>query len=189
MLSPGPASLASFLLGTRYGVSQLLPFQLGIVLVYAIVAVAVGLLTEQISGLSPLAIKVLQIAGGLFIIYLGVQLARRTQQVTERVSPTFLNGVLLQCLNPKFPGVVLAVFVNRSSQPTLETAAIISLVGATGLLIYSAAGSLLRFRQASKERLRAVDIVSGALLCAVGLWFVLRAFLDTWLTMNKLQLS
>ncbi|QDS97018.1 LysE type translocator [Adhaeretor mobilis] len=178
MLSPGPAGLASFLLATRYRVSQLVPFQLGIVLVYAVVAIAIGLLTEQISGLSPLAIRVLQFVGGLFIIYLGVQLARRTQHVTKQYSPTLLNGVMLQCLNPKFPGVVLAVFANRNSQSTLETAAIISLVGAIGLLIYSAAGALLRFRQATEKRLRAVDVLSGALLCAVGCWFVLRALLD-----------
>ena len=179
MLSPGPANLVSFLLGTRNSVTQLLPFQLGILLVYTMVAIGLGFLTKRIGEFSPIAVGTLQTVGGLFIIYLGIQLVRRTKRDAMERSPTFLNGITLQCLNPKFPGVVLAVFANRDSQPTLMTASIICFVGAIGLLTYSTAGSLLRIGHEPDRPFGVVDIVAGVLLCGVGLWFILQALLNT----------
>jgi homoserine/homoserine lactone efflux protein len=177
MLSPGPANLVSFVLGTRNGALQLLPFQLGILLVYAVVAVVLGLLSNRIYAMAPAAVAILQAIGGLFIIYLGIQLARRTQHDTIDNAPTFANGVALQCLNPKFPGVVLAVFANRHTQPIVIVAATIFIVGAIGLLAYSTAGSILRTRGLSDSGFRTFDFVAGGMLCAVGLWFILQPLL------------
>jgi threonine/homoserine/homoserine lactone efflux protein len=179
MLSPGPANVVSFLLGTRYKVTQLLPFLLGILFVYTVVAIGLGSLGRRIADFSPIALGALQAAGGLIIIYLGIQLVQRTKREAKERYPTFLNGITLQCLNPKFPGVVLAVFANRHPQSTLITASIICVVGAVGLLTYSIAGSLLRDRHESGRRFEVVDLVSGVLLCVVGLWFILQAFLNT----------
>lgn len=174
MLSPGPANLVSFVLGTRNSTFQLLPFQLGIILVYGVVAAALGLLSNRIYAMAPAAVVVLQAIGGLFIIYLGIQLARRTKRDATERAPTFVNGVTLQCLNPKFPGVVLAVFANRHTQPILLVTAAIFAVGAIGLLAYSTAGSILRARDASDSGFRTFDLVAGGMLCAVGLWFILQ---------------
>lgn len=172
MLSPGPANLVSFFLGTRNSITQLLPFQMGILLVYTTVAIALGFLAKRIADFSPHAIGTLQIIGGLFIIYLGIRLIQR-QKCDESVrSPTFLSGVTLQCLNPKFPSVVLTVFANRHGQAIMITASIICIVGAIGLLTYSTAGSLLRFQQTDKY-IGMVDAIAGILLCGVGLWFLL----------------
>jgi threonine/homoserine/homoserine lactone efflux protein len=157
---------------------QLLPFQLGILLVYGVVAMGLGFLGRRIADFSPIAVGTLQVVGGLFIIYLGIQLVRRKNCGAEERYPTFLNGITLQCLNPKFPGVVLSVFANRHSQPTLMTASTICAVGAVGLLTYSIAGSLLRDRHESDRRFEVVDTVSGVLLCLVGLWFILQAVLN-----------
>jgi len=173
MLSPGPANLVSFVLGTRNGVLQLVPFQLGIVLVYGVVAITLGVLSNQIHLVAPSAVAILQAIGGLFIVYLGIQLARRTQRDATDRAPTFLNGMTLQCLNPKYPGVVLAVFASRHTQPVLEIAATITLVGIAGLLAYSTAGSVLRPRQVSEVRFQTFDRLAGGTLCAVGLWFIL----------------
>jgi threonine/homoserine/homoserine lactone efflux protein len=179
MLSPGPANLVSFLLGTRHRATQLLPFQLGILLVYGVVAIGLGFLGKQIADFSPIAVGTLQVVGGLFIIYLGIQLVQRIKREAKERHPTFLNGITLQCLNPKFPGVVLAVLANRHSQSTLMTASIICVVGAVGLLTYSISGSLLRDRHESSRRFQVVDTVSGILLCFVGLWFILQPLLNT----------
>jgi threonine/homoserine/homoserine lactone efflux protein len=177
MLSPGPANMVSLLLATRYSVKQLLPFLLGILLVYAIVAFTFGILAKHISDLSPIAINAMQIIGGLYIIYLGIQLARRKKPEVKERSPTLLSGITLQCLNPKFPGVVLAVFASRHSQPAFMTASVICIVGAFALLIYATVGSLLHAQHEPCRRLRIVDLGAGVMLCAVGLWFVFQASL------------
>lgn len=183
MLSPGPANLVSFVLGTRNGTLQLLPFQLGILLVYGVVAVVLGFLSSQICAIAPAAVAILQAIGGLFIVYLGVQLARRTHRDATDRAPTFVNGVMLQCLNPKFPGVVFAVFANRQAQPVLIVAATILTVGAIGLFAYSTAGSILRARNMSDGGFRTFDLVAGGMLCVVGLWFILQPVLEAQIEM------
>lgn len=177
MLSPGPANLVSLVLGARHGVIQLLPFQLGILVVYGVVAIGVGTLANRIYVFAPAAVRVLQVIGGLFIVYLGIRLARRTQRDTADLAPTFFNGMSLQCLNPKFPGVVLTVFANRHSQSIWMVAATICIAGAIGLAAYSTAGSLLRPRDTSGNSFRAFDMAASGLLCAVGVWFILQPLL------------
>ena len=177
MLSPGPANLVSFVLGARNGSYRLLPFQCGIVVVYAIVAIGLGSLTTRINEANPTITLVLQILGGLFIVYLGFRLALRKNREIVHTAPTFTNGVLLQALNPKYPGVVLSVFVIRQGQATLATACVITLVGAIGLLAYSMAGSLFHRRTISGSGFRTLDLIAGSLLCIVGLWFVIQPLL------------
>jgi threonine/homoserine/homoserine lactone efflux protein len=180
MLSPGPANLVCFVLGTRNNLYRLFPFQLGIIVVYGVVALAVGLLSTQINTIAPSVNSMLQVLGGLFIIYLGIQLARQTDNEMTAKAPTFLSGVMLQSLNPKYPAVVLAVFANRHGQPTLMTTSAILIVGAIGLIAYASAGALLCTRGVSGRGFRVLDIASGALLCAVGLWFTVQPLMARW---------
>ncbi len=178
MLSPGPANLVSFVLGARDGPVHILPFQCGIIAVYGVVALALGMLTTQINAVIPEVTLVLQILGGLFIIYLGVRLARRTNRENPEQAPTFANGALLQCLNPKYPGVVLAVFVSCQGQSTLMVASVIVFVGVIGLLAYSTAGSLFRRRAMTDSGFRVLDLTAGILLCLVGIWFILQPLMQ-----------
>jgi threonine/homoserine/homoserine lactone efflux protein len=164
-------------LGTRNGFCRLVPFQIGIVVVYGIVALGLGSLTTGINAVAPSMTLVLQALGGLFIIYLGLQLILRKNRDTPEKVPTFANGALLQALNPKFPAVVLAVFANRHGQSTVMTATVILIVGAIGLLAYSLIGALFHARTISGPGFRALDLAAGSLLCAVGLYFSIQPLL------------
>ncbi len=88
-----------------------------------------------------------------------------------------MNGVLLQILNPKYPGVILAVFTYRPDQPTWITSLVLTSIGALGLLIYSRVGSLLHTRTISGLGFRSLDQVTGSLLCLVGVWFAIQPFI------------
>ncbi len=178
MLSPGPANLVSFALAARVGFARVLMFQLGILVVYAFVAVALGLLANQVSGSVQYATATLQLLGGLFIGYLGLRLAcRKRPDLAGVEGPSFLKGAILQILNPKYPAVVLAVFASRTDQPMLMTAGIVVAVGAAGLLIYSLAGSLVRSLLSAEKHLRILDVAFGLLLGVVGIWIAAQAFI------------
>ena len=58
MLSPGPANLVSFVLGTRNSLYQLLPFQFGIIIIYGVIAFVLGSLTIQIHAISPTGTRI-----------------------------------------------------------------------------------------------------------------------------------
>lgn len=177
MLSPGPANLVSLALASRFGFSRILPFQFGILVIYAIEAVVLGSLAGHITGRFPFATVALQFLGGLFIAYLGIRLACRERPQRSSVeSPKFVSGVVLQILNPKYPVVVLTVFADQADGSLLGISSIIVLVGGVGLLLYSSAGSLVRNLLPTSKYNRAVDMLFGSLLVAVGVWVVAKMF-------------
>ena len=159
MLSPGPANLVSFALTARFGFSQILSFLLGISLVYILVAIILGIITNQVTEQSSIIAVILKLLGGLFIFYLGIQLVKRKSHKISTKAPTFSNGVLLQLLNPKYPPVVLSVFSHSQNQHALFTAAVISIVGALGLVLYAAAGALIHHRVRSVKWFRILNVV------------------------------
>ncbi len=141
-------------------------------------SLALGAVTLQVSALAPGVTLLLREFGGLFIIYLGVQLMRRTKRDANEKTPTFFNGVILQFLNPKFPGVVIAVFANRQGQPPWVTAMVIVTVGAIGLVTYSTSGMLLSRSVVKDDGFRVVDRAAGSMLCLVGFWFMFQPLLE-----------
>ena len=176
MLSPGPANLVSLVLSSRYGSRQIALFQCGILLVYAVIAFGMAVTATQLGDFFKNSVVFVQIAGGGFIIYLGIRLILTTQKLGESDSaPTFKSGALLQIFNPKFPPVVLTILATRSDTNFLATAGIIVTVGAIGLTLYSCVGSLIH-RFASVDRdVRLLNIVFGLLLCGVGVWIAIGA--------------
>ena len=136
MLSPGPANLVSLVLSSRYGSRQIALFQSGILLIYAVVAFGMAVTAAQLGSVFKNSAVFLQIAGGAFIIYLGIRLIFTNRKPGESDSaPTFKSGALLQIFNPKYPPVVLAVLAARSDTNNLATASIIVTVGAIGLTL------------------------------------------------------
>lgn len=181
MLSPGPANLVSFALGTRYRFRELVPFHVGILLIYCLVATLIGFASQALNLLGPWAMLGIQVMGGLFVMFLGSKMIVRKDRNVDQPTPSFLSGVTLQCLNPKYPGVVLTVFASRPDEPTGVVAAVICCVGAIGLLVYAVIGSLLRLRTMSDESdngAKRVDQIAGSLLCGVGAWIIFQAVLS-----------
>ena len=173
MLSPGPANLVSFALAARFGLSRLLSFIFGVSLVYIFVALALGVgvdhLAEQYSDLAVF----IRLFGGVFIVYLGIQLLTRKHRNETLKTPNMWSGIALQLLNPKYPPVVLAVFSSSQSQNVLITAGILTFIGVAGLLIYAATGAIIRHHVDQERQFGKVDVVFGVLLCFVGVWLII----------------
>ncbi|QDU58888.1 LysE family translocator [Aeoliella mucimassa] len=171
MLSPGPANLVCLVLASRYGLRQTAWFQMGIVLIYALVGFALAVTATQLGSVFQNAAVFLQVAGGAFIVYLGVRFMVSSPKLGESDSaPTFKSGVLLQMLNPKYPPVVLAILAARSESNNLATVGVVVSVGALGLITYACVGSLVYRWTLDDRYLRWFNIAFGCLLCAVGVW-------------------
>jgi len=112
--SPGPAPLALAGTSATFGVRPGVPFLLGILtgLFIAIVGAIFGLATALAS--HPNAKVVLQVLGGLYIFYVAVKIASApvlsSQQEEQINAPTFLDGFILNILNPKAYAAFFAIF-------------------------------------------------------------------------------
>lgn len=174
MLSPGPANLVSFAFGARFGLSRILPFLLGVSIVYVFMALALGAGTNHLMGQYSGLTDFIRFFGGAFIVYLGIQLLRRKNRDISTKAPNIWNGIAIQLLNPKYPPVVLSVFAASPDQNAILTAGILTVVGMAGLMIYAATGAVIHRKVNLERQLRTVDFVFGVLLCLVGFWLMVQ---------------
>jgi len=128
----------------------------------------------------------LRAVGGLFLLYLGVTMARMHPKDPEK-DPTasrnlvgaFFSAFLLMLANPTIIISFLAVFaaIDLAAEPNLYHEGFrlgvgIFLGSAAWWLIYKLAALRFRDRMGVKE-LRMINLVAGCLICAFGVWQLL----------------
>jgi len=142
----------------------------------------------------PLALQTLQIAGGGYLLWLGVAALRkrgaavagsRPAVVPRSLRRLFWDGVLVNVLNPK-PALFFLAFLPQFVDPTLATSVRIQLLGlgvflvGLGLLVNSSyaiifglLGEKLRYSGRSS---RLQNSFSGGLLLMLGIWALINGF-------------
>ncbi|GLQ31757.1 LysE family translocator [Litoribrevibacter albus] len=103
-ISPGPVNLLAMTNGLNYGFGRSFSYVSGATIGFISLFFLTGLSVSFISELMPNVMKLTGIIGALFVGYIGWQIVK-TSEVTHNHDPknsaTFLEGALLQWLNPK----------------------------------------------------------------------------------------
>ena len=102
-ISPGPVNMVIISSGASYGIRKTFPFVSGATIGFTLLLLFIGLGFYKVIELYPYFLKYLAIAGSLFIAYIGYLIASSKPQldIKEQNKPTFIQGFLLQWLNPK----------------------------------------------------------------------------------------
>lgn len=102
-ISPGPVNLICLSTGANYGFMRTLPFVLGAALAFTALLVAIGLGLSQVVARVSILMDVMAYLGCAYICYLGYKIAISTVSLEthEDKRPGFVQGALLQWLNPK----------------------------------------------------------------------------------------
>lgn len=102
-ISPGPVNMVIVSSGASYGVRKTFSFVSGATIGFTLLLLFLGLGFYKVIDLYPSILKYLAIAGSLFIIYMGylIALSKPELDIKEQKQPTFIQGFLLQWLNPK----------------------------------------------------------------------------------------
>lgn len=111
-LSPGPNNMASASNGLLHGFRKTLPFLLGIVCGFFLLMLCIGLVSGAILKFIPWFEVFLKIAGGSYILYLAYRALMATYKFEKKDQPplSFINGFLLQFINPKAIFFGLTIF-------------------------------------------------------------------------------
>ncbi len=130
-LSPGPNNMASAGNGLQYGFRKTLPFIFGIICGFFIYMLVIALVSSAIMKYIPQFQLYLRIIGGGYILWLAYRSLRASYRLekSEQPSLTFINGFLLQFVNPK------VIFFGL----TLFTGFLRPLTGSVGYLVIAAA--------------------------------------------------
>lgn len=102
-ISPGPVNMVIVASGANHGFWRTFPFVSGATIGFTLLLVFVGFWFLAVIEHYPVFFKYLGLAGSAFILYVGYKIAssRPELAVEEADIPNFLQGFMLQWLNPK----------------------------------------------------------------------------------------
>ena len=186
LVIPGPTILTVISYSVAHGRRANFPL---------VIAVALGDSTAMLASVFGLVrlstsafwFTVIKLAGGAYLLYLGVKLLRAGASATEMASPTvpnsrwrlFANTYLVTALNPKsivFFVAFLPQFINHNADLTQQlwvltiTFVTMATVNATLYAVFAASA---RGLLASPLAQRRFNVVGGSLLSAAGVWGLL----------------
>ena len=104
--TPGPNTFTAMTNGVRFGFKRTLPFIGGLVVGQSIILAIVGLFSKALFDYLPGIKPVMLVLGAAYMLYLAYKIwhggAVKDGEETRDSSVTFVNGMLLQFVNPKY---------------------------------------------------------------------------------------
>ena len=173
-ISPGPVNMVIVSSGATYGVRNTFGFVSGGTIGFTSLLLFIGFGFYNVIDLYPLLLKYLTVAGSLFIVYMGYLIASSKPElaIEKQNRPTFMQGLLLQWLNPK-AWIACMVGVSSFSVPNdnkvfLTFSFIYFIVCYLSLLSWSVLGEKVTILLNSPLKLRIFNQLMGGLLILTG---------------------
>lgn len=162
--------------GAKQGTVRSLPFILGLNIPILIYALVTGFGLAALLYKVPLIEPVLTVIGSLYVVWLGVTLARSgTGEETADISYGFKSGFAISALNFK----VMTVLVLMYSQFTTANVAVTALLAVafvaiclTGHFIWNFVGQAAASLVKNERFLRIQNAIYGVMLIGVGCWML-----------------
>lgn len=184
-VTPGMCMTLAMTLGMSIGVKRALWMMLGELTGVGLVATlsAVGVAALLLN--SPDVFTLFKYAGGLYLLYLGIQMwlsrgrmALREENSNQRVGRTQLisQGFITAIANPKgwaFFVALLPPFIDAAQPLAAQLTSLIAIILALEfgcLLIYASGGRTLRTLLMQSGNVRIMNRIAGTLMAGVGLW-------------------
>jgi threonine/homoserine/homoserine lactone efflux protein len=181
-ISPGPVNMVIVSSGASYGVRRTLPFISGGTIGFTLLLLFVGLGFSKVINLYPYFLKYLAVIGAFFIVYMGYLIATSTAElaIKQQKQPTFIQGFLLQWLNPK-AWIACTIGVSLFSEPNshqtfLTFSFIYFLVCYCSLFSWSVLGNKAAILLNSQRRLTLFNQFMGGLLIVTACFLLYSQF-------------
>ena len=171
-LTPGPNNITGASMGVLHGYRKTLPYVLGVAAGNLVIMTTSGLLSGALLVLIPQLEVALRIIGAAYILWLAYEAFRATYSFEVSGQPPlgFLNGLILQFLNPKVLIYALTLFSTFLQPVTgrivhiLLSAAVLACMAFIATSTWSAAGSVIRSSLERPAVRKTVNLVLSLLL-------------------------
>ncbi|KIF95441.1 LysE family translocator [Enterobacter cloacae] len=178
-ISPGPVNMVIISSGASYGFRKTFPFVSGATIGFTLLLIVIGFGFYTTIEKYPFFFKYLNVAGSAFIIYVGYKIAssRPELSLTNSEAPGFIQGFLLQWLNPK-AWIACASGVVLFSEPSNNVSLIIFIMIYFFVCYLSLAAWAFLGKNVSKllnsiGRIRAFNFCMGGILIASAFYMLL----------------
>lgn len=181
-ISPGPVNMVIVASGANHGFWRTFPFVSGATIGFTLLLIFVGFWFITVIDGYPVFFEYLGAAGSLFIMYVGYKIAAsRPELVVEKADiPNFMQGVLLQWLNPK-AWIACASGAALFSSPQTHTPlmifmAIYFVVCYLSLAAWAVLGDRVSIVLSSTRRIRIFNLTMGGMLIATACYMLYLQF-------------
>ncbi|WP_154224082.1 LysE family translocator [Marinicella rhabdoformis] len=182
--SPGPAPLALAATGATFGVRGGLAFLAGILLGLAVAILGAILGINALFLAFPKAAVAMQIIGAAYIVFIAYKIATAAvisgESSSQKNAPTFIQGFILNLLNPKAYAAFLALFTqfllpfeNQLTAYAL-TGLVCFLVAVIVDVIWLCLGSLIKPMFTQPKQARLLRVSFALLMLASVAWALLK---------------
>lgn len=185
-ITPGPNNVILLASGANFGFRRTMPFALGINVGFMIMLAIVGMGLGQIIQADPRISLVLKIVSVAYVFWLAWKIATsmsvpRADGDTTAKPISFVQGALLQWINPKAWAVALIATVTYTTQAdyTLSLVLLIlvfAIVNLPSICTWAASGAILRSFLQDPVKRRTFNIVMALLLVATMVPILLSFF-------------
>jgi len=139
--TPGPSNIVILSSVQQVGARQTMQYVWGATLAFGLLLAASAFLNHLLAGVLPGILKVMQIVGGLYMVYLAYQIYKMgtTEDAPKQVTG-FWNGFIMQFVNPKvvlFTFTVIPSYVLPFYQSSFSSFLFVLLITFIGFLAYS----------------------------------------------------
>lgn len=139
--TPGPSNIVILSSTQKVGARKTMPYVGGATLAFGLLLTASAFLNQLLAGVLPGILKVMQIVGGLYMVYLAYQIYKMgtTEDAPKQVTG-FWNGLVMQFVNPKvvlFTFTVIPSYVFPYYQSSFSSLLFVLLITFIGFLAYS----------------------------------------------------
>ncbi len=177
-ITPGPVNMINLASGATHGFKRTIPFVSGSTVGFILLLTALGIGFMQILSAYPIFLKYMSVGGSIFILYMSYKIAKSEPEISaQRVNcPKFMEGVLLQWLNPKawlacISGISLFAD-EKSFFPLFLFITLYFVICFLSLSSWAVLGDKLRLILGSKTRLVIFNYVMGILLSACAVYLL-----------------
>ncbi|KLU56061.1 LysE family transporter [Paenibacillus sp. FSL R5-0623] len=139
--TPGPSNIVILSSTQIVGARKTMHYVWGATLAFGLLLTASAFLNQLLAGVLPGILKVMQIVGGLYMVYLAYQIYKMgtTEDAPKQVTG-FWNGFIMQFVNPKvvlFTFTVIPSYVLPFYQSLFSSFLFVLLITFIGFLAYS----------------------------------------------------
>ncbi|MFO3664173.1 LysE family translocator [Pseudomonas sp. SZ57] len=181
-ISPGPVNMVIIASGANHGFWRTFPFVSGATIGFTLLLIFVGFWFLRVIESYPVFFEYLGVAGSVFIIYVGYKIASsRPELVVEKGDvPSFMQGFLLQWLNPKAwiaCASGAALFSSPHTHTTLITfMSIYFVVCYISLAAWAVLGDRVSVLLNGTMRIRIFNLLMGGMLIATAFYMLYLQF-------------
>ncbi|MBT2292812.1 LysE family transporter [Paenibacillus albidus] len=167
--TPGPSNIVILSSVQHYGAKKAMHYVYGATLAFGLLLAASALLNQFLAGILPGLVKVMQILGSGYMLYLAFQIYKMGSTDSKPVqTATFATGLLMQFVNPKVILFTLTVIPSYvfpyypSTQASFGFVIMITVIGFLAFTTWVVCGAV--FKQFLHKHYRIVNTLMALFL-------------------------